>query len=177
LAELDFSELRAFQEQVIASARPRLERILGRFRIPPEDAEDILQDVQLLMLYKWNNLHSPEHWLVGTTENRCIMYWRKRRKLPMMVGEEALDRSAEAPTQEATDVARDVGRALAHLTARSRTLLELRYGLGCEPGEVAERMGYSRASISKVTRRSLAALSGALRRVGYLATEESGRHE
>jgi RNA polymerase sigma factor (sigma-70 family) len=46
-----------------------------------------------------------------------------------------------------------------HLPERCRSLLALRYRQGYEPPELAERLGYSQASISKITNRCLAALT------------------
>jgi RNA polymerase sigma factor (sigma-70 family) len=62
------------------------------------------------------------------------------------------------PAQETTDMRRDLANALEQLPERCRSLLSLRYQ-GFEPLEVAERLGYSQTSISKVTNRCLAALT------------------
>jgi DNA-directed RNA polymerase specialized sigma24 family protein len=51
-----------------------------------------------------------------------------------------------------------VNRAFSRLPERCRTVLRLRYGLGYEPKEVADRLGYSRLSIGKVTNRCFKAL-------------------
>ena len=66
--------------QVLGRVRSALERVLGSYDIPPEDAEDVLQDTYLTLLYKWEKVQCPEAWLVGTLRKKCIMYWRKRRK-------------------------------------------------------------------------------------------------
>src|SRR6195952_6142744 len=79
MATLDHPELRESLNILLKASRPRLERVLRNFEIPPEDAEDILQDAQLTLLYKWDKIRSPESWLIGTVKKRCIMYWRKRR--------------------------------------------------------------------------------------------------
>ncbi len=79
MATLDQPDLRDSLNHLLKSTRPRLERVLRSFEVPPEDAEDILQDAQLTLLYKWDKIRSPENWLVGTVKKKCIMYWRKRR--------------------------------------------------------------------------------------------------
>jgi len=79
MATLDHPELRESLNILLKNSRPRLERVLRNFEIPPEDAEDILQDAQLTLLYKWDKIRSPESWLIGTVKKKCIMYWRKRR--------------------------------------------------------------------------------------------------
>src|SRR5215475_5087550 len=145
MATLDHPELRESLNKLLKNARPRLERVLRHFEVPPEDAEDILQDAQLTLLYKWDKIRSPESWLIGTVKKKCIMYWRKRRgSLCEAVDSAILDliSQPEVPRQERDDLTLDLNRVLSRLSTRCRSLLRLRYGLGYGPNEVAERMGY-----------------------------------
>ena len=170
MATLDHPELRESLNNLLKNSRPRLERVLRNFEIPPEDAEDILQDAQLTLLYKWDKVRSPESWLIGTVKKKCIMYWRKRRgSLCEAVDTAILDLLAvpQAPDQEKTDLSTDLSRVLARLSQRCRSLLRLRYGLGYGPTEVAEQMGYQTSSIRKVSNRCLAALTRQLLAVGF----------
>ena len=170
MATLDQPELRESLNSLLKSARPRLERVLRGFEVPPEDAEDILQEAQLTLLYKWEKIRSPENWLIGTVKKKCIMYWRKRRgSLCEAVDTAILDLIAtpQAPHQERDEVTFDLDRVLSRVSTRCRSLLRLRYGLGYGPNEVAERMGYRSSSIRKVTNRCLAALTRQLLAVGY----------
>jgi RNA polymerase sigma factor (sigma-70 family) len=170
MATLDHPELRESLNNLLKNSRPRLERVLRNFEVPPEDAEDILQDAQLTLLYKWDKVRSPESWLIGTVKKKCIMYWRKRRgSLCEAVDTAILDLIAvpQAPDQERTDLTTDLSRVLSKLSARCRSLLRLRYGLGYGPTEVAEQMGYQTSSIRKVTNRCLAALTRQLLAVGF----------
>ncbi len=163
-------ELQDSLNQLLLASRPRLERVLRHFEIPPEDAEDILQDAQLTLLYKWEQIRSPESWLIGTLKKKCIMYWRKRRSsLCDAVDTAILDLVATpvAPDQEKAELSFDLNRVLGKLSARCRSLLKLRYGLGYGPSEVAEQMGYRLSSIRKVTNRCLAALTRQLVAVGF----------
>ena len=65
--------------EIVARERSRLGHFIrGQVR-DAADAEDILQDAQLTLLYKWDKVRSPESWLIGTVKKKCIMYWRKRR--------------------------------------------------------------------------------------------------
>ncbi len=163
-------ELQDSLNQLLLASRPRLERVLRHFEIPPEDAEDILQDAQLTLLYKWEQIRSPESWLVGTLKKKCIMYWRKRRSsLCDAVDTAILDLVATpiSPDQEKAELSFDLNRVLGNLSARCRSLLKLRYGLGYGPSEVAEQMGYRLSSIRKVTNRCLAALTRQLVAVGF----------
>ena len=147
------------QAQILEKIRPKMQGILRHYRIPPEDAEDVLQDIYLLLVYKWESLRSPENWLIGATKNRCIMYWRRRRRMQSRTAEvETLEHFAEPPQQKTAELHLDVNRAFARLPERCRTVLRLRYGLGYEPKEVADFLGYSRLSIGKVTNRCFKAL-------------------
>ncbi len=133
MATLETAELPDSLNHVLLTSRPRLERVLRHFEIPPEDAEDILQDAQLTLLYKWEKVRSPESWLIGTVKKKCIMYWRKRRgSLCEAVDTAILDLISEpqAPEQEKKDLSSDLGRVLGQLSERCRSLLRLRYGLG-----------------------------------------------
>ena len=71
---------------------------------------------------------------------------------------ETLEHFAEPPPQKTAELHLDVNRAFARLPERCRTVLRLRYGLGYEPKEVADQLGYSRLSIGKVTNRCFKAL-------------------
>ncbi len=170
MTTLDQPELRESLNTLLRSTRPRLERVLRSFEVPPEDAEDILQDAQLTLLYKWDKIRSPENWLVGTVKKKCIMYWRKRRgSLCEAVDTAILDLISmpQSPRQEQEELTFDLDRVLSRLSTRCRSLLRLRYGLGYGPTEVAEQMGYRSSSIRKVTNRCLAALTRQLLAVGF----------
>ncbi|HYG60940.1 MAG TPA: sigma-70 family RNA polymerase sigma factor [Thermoanaerobaculia bacterium] len=141
---------------------PRLKRILFRYKIPAQDAEDLLQETFLIMVSKSGSIRNPEAWLLATLSNRCVIYWRRHRsRLWDLVDTTILELLAEseAPTQELSDLRSDLDALLAQLPDRCRSVLRLRYGLGCSTAEAAERMGYCTSSIRKVTRRCLAALT------------------
>ena len=176
MATLDRPELREPLNQLLLTVRPSLERVLRHYDIPPEDAEDILQDSQLTLLYKWDTIQSPEAWLVGTVRKKCIVYWRKRRgKVCEAVDSAILDLLSEPqrPFQPKTELSRDMGRVIVRLPERCQRLLRLRYGMGYGPSEVAEKMGYQPSSIRKITNRCLSALSRELMTVGFLRKRES----
>ena len=109
--------------------------------------------------------HRHESWLVGTLRNRCLKYWRaRRRRLYTAVDSAILESVAGdgAPDQERTDLRRDLKGAMNRLRPRCRSILGLRYGLGCAPRETARRLGYKESSIYKLVERCLAALSSQL---------------
>lgn len=170
MSTLGQADSRESLNALLVGARPRLERVLRSFEVPPEDAEDILQDAQLTLLYKWDKIHSPESWLVGTVKKKCIMYWRKRRgSLCSAVDTAILDliSAPQKPPQERQELTFDLDRLLSRVSTHCRRVLKLRYGLGYEPNEVAEQMGYRFSSIRQVTNRCLAALTRQLLAVGF----------
>jgi RNA polymerase sigma factor (sigma-70 family) len=157
-------------EDLLARVEPRLKRVLSRYRIPAQDAEDLLQETFLIMVSKAGTIRNPDAWLLATLANRCIIYWRKHRsRLWDLVDSTILEllSEGEAPAQEAADLRFDLDTLLSHLPDRCRSVLRLRYGLGCSTAEAAERMGYCKSSIRKVTRRCLAALTEQLLGAGF----------
>lgn len=148
-------------EELLKEVQPRLKALFARHRIPPEDTEDILQQTLLALVYQQDRVRDREAWLLGTLRNKCRLYWReRRRRLYDAVDAVVLEWVAqpEPPAQERNALWRDLEVHLERLPERCQSLLRLRYRLGYEPPEVAERMGYSPLSISKVTNRCIAAL-------------------
>ncbi|MFQ5349794.1 MAG: RNA polymerase sigma factor [Thermoanaerobaculia bacterium] len=151
-------------EELLKGLEPRFRAVLARFRIPEQDAEDLLQQALLAYVRKRDTVHNPESWLVGTLRNRCLKYWRaRRRSLYTAVDSAILETVAsDAPSQERSAMRRDLLGAMGRLRPRCRSILGLRYGLGCEPRETARRLGYKESSIYKLVERCLAALSSQL---------------
>ncbi len=162
MSAADPSEAESSLEQFLKSVRPRMKTLFAHYRVPPQDTEDILQQALLALVYQRQAIRDPESWLMGTLRNKCLLYWReRRRKLYDAVDGAVLECMAEpmAPEQEDADVRRDLAMAIDRLPGRCRALLSLRYSQGYEPPELARRLGYSPTSISKTTNRCLAALT------------------
>jgi RNA polymerase sigma factor (sigma-70 family) len=153
---------------------PRLKRLLGTYRIPPDDAEDVLQQTLLALLYQWDRVRDPESWLIGTLKRHCLMYWRNnRRRIYSAVDSSLLEWLSEpvSPSQEKSDLLSDLDSLLERLPSRCRSLLRLRFRMGFEPVEIARRLGYQASSIGKITHRCLAALSRELLAAGLTLEE------
>jgi RNA polymerase sigma factor (sigma-70 family) len=149
-------------ERFLKAMGPKMKRLLTANHIPIEDAEDVLQQALLALVYQWDSIRDPESWLLGTLRRHCQMYWRNhRRQLYSAVDSTLLEWLSQpvAPPQERSDLLYDLRHMIARLPARCRSLLELRFQLGYEPAEVARRLGYRDKSIGKVTNRCLAALA------------------
>ena len=164
-------------EEILEDLQPRIKYVFSRFRIPPQDAEDVLQQTLLTFLYKKDTIENAEKWLIGTLRNRCLLYWRdRRRRLYTAVDKallESVARSESAP-QERSDLLRDLNTALASVPNRCRSLLWLRYRQGYEPPEAAKELGYRASSIYKVTERCLAALTRSMVACGLAKDRSNG---
>lgn len=168
-----FQEPLAFEE-LLRDVQPKLVQILGRYRIPAQDADDVLQETFLTLIHKQEVVRNPEAWLVVTLRNRCLIYWRKKRKYLYQAVDTAILELLSEPeeaAQKKSDLRYDLDRLISKLPTRCRSLLRLRYGLGCSSSEVAERMGYRQSSIRKVTSRCLSALTRELLQAGFSHTE------
>lgn len=156
-------------DDFLKTVEPRLKRVLSTYRIPADDAEDVLQQTLLALVYQWDRVRDPECWLLGTLKRHCLMYWRtNRRRIYSTVDSTILEWLSEpvAPSQERSDLLCDLENLLGRLPSRCRSLLHLRFQLGYEPVEVARRLGYRASSIGKITTRCLAALSRELLAAG-----------
>src|ERR1700761_8933405 len=125
-------------EELLRRVEPRLKRLLGAYHIPYEDADDVLQQTLLALLYQWDQVRDPEAWLLGTLKRHCLMYWRKhRRQLYSAVDSTILEWLSEPaePPQERLHLIQDLKSLIERLPSRCRSLLEMRFQLGYDPSE------------------------------------------
>ena len=122
-------------EQTADILEPRIEKVLHRFRIPSEEAQEILDEIMLTMLIKRDRIRDPERWMMRTLKNRCVMYWRQRRRRLYRVIDSGLLTVLTSPevSPEEKDVLRGELRALVEgVEPECRAYLERRYGLESE---------------------------------------------
>lgn len=158
-------------EAFLTGVRPKLRRFLRSAGIPDQDADDLIQNTFLALVHRWDSIQSPDAWIVGAIKKNCLMYWRsRRRRIYDTVDGPVLEWLAggQRPAQERRDLEADLDHMLGKIPPRYRTVLRLRFAYGYNPREVAQRMGYRRSSIGKVTARSLAALNREMVDAGYL---------
>jgi len=159
-------------DEILRRIDSQMKFVLYRYRIPEQDAEDLLQQTMLTLVFKRAQIEKPEPWILATLRNRCIMYWRRRRgEVHDAMDSAILELFADPgrPLQESRELRHDLEKALARLPERCQKILRLRYGLDYRPSEVAEELGYKSSSIRKVTNRCLAALSKQLLVAGFPA--------
>lgn len=157
-------------ENLVESFRPRARAIVGFHRIPPEDADDLVQQTYLTYLSRWREVRHPEAWLAGTLRRRCLMFWRSRRQSWLSTVEDSVldaQPAIEASPQTRIGLRLDLTRLVSRLPRRSRRLLQLRYGWGCDYRETAERLGYKYSGIYTISKRCLEALAEELVAEGW----------
>ena len=148
-------------EPLVERLRPKLKLILRGYGIPPHEADDLLQEAFLAVLGRWASIDNKEAWLIGTLRHHCARYWRQRRSSVLEAVDSELLEVLSAPQpapQERAALVWDLESLFETLSARHRSVLWLRFGLGLSTEEVAARLGYCPASIRKLTLRSLARL-------------------
>lgn len=143
-------------EALIEEMRPRIRHVFMRHSIPPDDAEDLLQETLLATCLKWDTIAVRDAFILGVLRRKCLEYWRKRRTDPLhAVDTEILKDLAAPPSSglESQEMRRDLRVMLRWLPPRYRAMIWLRYGLGLNHDEVADRLGIQRASVRKLTSR------------------------
>ncbi|MFY9820220.1 MAG: sigma-70 family RNA polymerase sigma factor [Thermoanaerobaculia bacterium] len=140
---------------------PRLQRILASFQIPAAEAEDLVQDACLSLVRNWARIECPEAWLTQALYRLChaSAISRRRDRLQYLDGNflEALA-PVQRPAQERAELFWDLQTLAVFLSRRQQLVLQLRYGLGMSPDEIAAQLGYRSCSIRKSTSRALARL-------------------
>ncbi len=141
-------------EDLARRLEPRLKLIVGRYRIPAQDTEDLLQTALIATLRNWSALVDPEGWLIRTVVNKCLMYHRRRRRRP----EDQLDHDSvellPVPSPEGRIADREeVEQRLAKLPPVCQQLFRLRFIYGFNAKEVAELLGRNVTHVYNTTRR------------------------
>ena len=124
----------------------------------PHEAEDVTQHVFLKLMsviHKYQAREVPfASWLLRVARNVALDHLRQRRMVPC---EEVYE-----PTFEADDSGRDrrwgLEQALSALPEEQRTVVVLRHLVGLTPGEIADRMGRTEASIHGLHHRARKAM-------------------
>src|SRR5258708_39930402 len=131
---------------VYQGLRRPIGRVLQRYRIPVEDAEDLIQTVLLLAVSKWSAIRDPEAWLIGTLQNRCILYWRGRLQFKRrFVQLDATAEPAAAPAQARWELLAGLGAASRPLPAHQLRLAGPPFPPGATPPGAAPAHRPSRA--------------------------------
>lgn len=146
--------------------RPRLKQLLAKYRIPPQEAEDLLQGTLVKLLLRWDDIQHKEAWLISTLRFDCLVFRRSRHEeLLQLLDVALLDALAEpCPPNQEMGILQELRRGYASMKARDKRLLWLRFGAGCNSREVSAILGCRPSSVRQLTLRALARLRKCLSR-------------
>jgi RNA polymerase sigma factor (sigma-70 family) len=155
-------------EALLDRARPRLGRVLARYNIPPDDAEDLLRDVFLTLIFQRDRVAEPEVWVLRTLKQQCLAYWRRRRRvlysnLDAELRQSVLETGGDPERRER--LRRQLAKVVDSLPGPCRALLRRRYGLD---GSLSTGDPGDDTNSSEVSQRCLAALGKRLMESGVL---------
>jgi DNA-directed RNA polymerase specialized sigma24 family protein len=57
---------------VVAALETEIDAILARFHISERDAADLLREILLLAIYRWDQIANHEIWLLSTIRRACV---------------------------------------------------------------------------------------------------------
>ncbi|MCB1057205.1 MAG: hypothetical protein KDD11_17020 [Acidobacteria bacterium] len=119
--------------ELVRRLEPRLKQILVRFRIPVADAEAMLEDCLMVLLYRQEQIAQPDRWLQRSLRYRCVRHWRgqQRRLCRMVDGELVRWLEDEAvSSSERSGRRRLLDAEIARLPQPCQAPLRGRFGLG-----------------------------------------------
>lgn len=151
--------------ELLPMLRRRASWLARQHRIPAEDADDVVQQALLALVVKYDEIRSPEAWLLGTVRNKCRRYWRLRRARPVDCLEpEALEEvmPVTGPAQDRDALRHDLERLLEAVPGRCREILRYRYALGMRATEIGEMLGCPASTVRQISTRCLRGLRRAL---------------
>ncbi len=128
----------------------------------PHTAEDITQIVftkLMKAIHKYERRDVPfAAWIIRVARNVALDHIRASRQIPLA----EVRTSDEGSEQVGFERALSLREALARLPADQREVLVLRHVAGLSPGEIADRLGKTEASIHGLHHRGRSALRAAL---------------
>ena len=130
------------------------------------DAEDVTQEVFAKLMRAIQKYEAREvpfaAWIIRVARNAALDHVRARRQIPV----EEVRVSENGHEQTSFETLYLFKRALAALPESQRQVLVLRHIGGLSPGEIAERLGKTEASVQGLHHRGRAALTLSLRALG-----------
>ncbi len=128
-------------EAIMEQHRSAVERYV-KFRLPPTDAEDVLQEVWMTAYQKQQDLRRPDSakaWLLSIARSRCNDYFRTRAKR-MEIPLDALSESVLSYGRHGLTVRSTVRDTLDRLGDVERQVLYLYYFRDLPQAEIAKRL-------------------------------------
>ncbi|MDY7093496.1 MAG: hypothetical protein SX243_11060 [Acidobacteriota bacterium] len=66
--------------ELLEELEPQLKQLLARFRIPAAEAEAMLEDCLMVLIYRQDQIVDPRRWLQRTLRYRCVRHWRQHQE-------------------------------------------------------------------------------------------------
>ena len=130
-------------EKLISRERISIERFV-RFKIcVKEDADDILQNVYITAMQKFNQLKNKESfkaWIISIARNKCNDYFREKAKVLELPVEELLETKLMPGRQGFTEI-KSVQETLEKLGGKEKQILYLYFWKEMTQEEIAEKLG------------------------------------
>jgi DNA-directed RNA polymerase specialized sigma24 family protein len=67
---------------VVSGLAAEIDAILARFHLSEQDAADLLSEILLLAIYRWDQIANPEVWLLATLRRACVRRLMLRQAPP-----------------------------------------------------------------------------------------------
>lgn len=160
VADAQRGDMKAFGELYARFSRMVHGTLLAR--VPPADAEDLVQEVFLVALRKLKTLRDPAAfggWLMTIARNRAMDFYREQNGSVEITDQHA----RHEPKTQAAMVAAAVLKIIQHLPEAYRDTLVMRLVEGMTGPEIAERTGLSHGSVRVNLHRGMELLRHALR--------------
>ena len=142
--------------QRLDALRGSIKSVLRRFAVPADDAEDVMQEVFVIVWQKWDAIEDLERFIVGVARNRCWLWLKRRLRLRGLLEpmEAVFSEPPIPPPQLAVEQEEWLSKVLAQLRPRERQAMILRR-LGYTHEEVCEALGLASGSARKLYSRAL----------------------
>lgn len=130
-----------------------------KFRVPPGDAETLVNEVFVAYLRRRTIIGNLEKWLVGAVCHASRDYWRKQRRVePLPSFAETLIDTRDADPESRIVRQLFVAAGIRQLPSKCRTVITMYYGQGYSAAEIAERLditaGYATQLLSSCRKRA-----------------------
>lgn len=113
-----------------------------RYRVPPDDAEALVNDVFASLLERRPRIQDARAFLLGAMGNSCKHYWRKRRyEAPLLPQHEDTSDTSEDERMERWTRQLEVGAILARIGPKCRDIMRRHYLDGELGPMLAKRLG------------------------------------
>lgn len=150
----------------VAEALRSVRRYLRFLGCRDDELADLAHDAMLAGLARWPAEELPVPWLLATARNLLRKHLRTQRRRRELHDLERLDREwlETAGDDAAVAMAAALRECVEGLPARSREVLELRYGEGLDRVAIAARVGLGEEGVKSLLARVRAALAECVRR-------------